>query len=91
MEKLRSHLGLVSQEPVLFDKTIAENIAYGDNSREVAMAEIIEAAKNANIHDFVTNLPLVSKTTLILIECLLYFSVCFFIEKMRVLNFKQTV
>ncbi|CAD7078234.1 unnamed protein product [Hermetia illucens] len=64
VEKLRSHLGLVSQEPVLFDKTIAENIAYGDNSREVAMAEIIEAAKNANIHDFVTNLPLGYETSL---------------------------
>ena len=32
---LRSTIGLVSQEPVLFDRTIAENIMYGDNSREV--------------------------------------------------------
>jgi ATP-binding cassette subfamily B (MDR/TAP) protein 1 len=47
----------VSQEPVLFDRTIAENIAYGDNSREVPMDEIIEAAKAANIHEFVRNLP----------------------------------
>lgn len=60
IEKLRSRLGLVSQEPVLFDKTIAENIAYGDNFREVSMVEIIKAAKDANIHDFITNLPLVS-------------------------------
>ncbi|XP_011868087.1 PREDICTED: multidrug resistance protein homolog 49 isoform X2 [Vollenhovia emeryi] len=55
---LRSQLGVVGQEPVLFDKTIAENIAYGDNSREAAMDEIIEAAKMSNIHTFVTSLPL---------------------------------
>ena len=33
---LRSRIGLVSQEPVLFNRTIAENIMYGDNSREVS-------------------------------------------------------
>ncbi|XP_033100770.1 ATP-dependent translocase ABCB1-like isoform X2 [Anneissia japonica] len=54
---LRSQIGLVSQEPVLFDLSIAENIAYGDNSRQVSMEEIIEAAKDANIHDFITSLP----------------------------------
>lgn len=54
---IRSKIGLVSQEPVLFDKTIAENIAYGDNSREITIDEIIEAAKAANIHEFITNLP----------------------------------
>ena len=37
---LRSKIGLVSQEPVLFDRTIAENIAYGDNSREVDIEEV---------------------------------------------------
>ena len=31
---VRSKLGIVSQEPVLFNKTIAENIQYGDNSRQ---------------------------------------------------------
>ena len=36
---LRSTIGLVSQEPVLFDRTIAENIMYGDNSREVIVAK----------------------------------------------------
>ena len=50
-------MGLVSQEPVLFDTTIRENIAYGDNSREVPMHEIIEAARNAYLHEFVTGLP----------------------------------
>lgn len=54
---LRSHLGIVSQEPNLFNKTIAENIAYGDNSREIELPEIIEAAKHANIHNFVSALP----------------------------------
>uniref|UniRef100_A0A1B0DGS5 ABC-type xenobiotic transporter n=1 Tax=Phlebotomus papatasi TaxID=29031 RepID=A0A1B0DGS5_PHLPP len=59
IRNLRSHLGLVSQEPVLFDRTIAENIAYGDNSRVVSMEEIIEAAKEAQIHsEFITKLPL---------------------------------
>lgn len=54
---LRKRLGIVSQEPVLFEKTIAENIAYGDNSREVSINEIIEAAKLANAHSFIVSLP----------------------------------
>ncbi|XP_037948029.1 multidrug resistance protein homolog 49-like [Teleopsis dalmanni] len=58
MDTLRSSLGLVSQEPVLFDRTIAENIAYGNNFRDVIpMAKIIEAAKKANIHNFIVSLP----------------------------------
>uniref|UniRef100_A0A8C6V217 ATP binding cassette subfamily B member 1 n=1 Tax=Neogobius melanostomus TaxID=47308 RepID=A0A8C6V217_9GOBI len=54
---LRSQIGIVSQEPVLFDCSLAENIAYGDNSRTVTMEEIIEAAKMANIHEFIEKLP----------------------------------
>jgi len=54
---LRSHMGIVSQEPVLFNRTIGENIAYGDNSREVPMDEIIESARKANIHTFIQSLP----------------------------------
>ncbi len=54
---LRSQIGIVSQEPILFDLSIRENIAYGDNSREVKMDEMFEAAKKANIHDFITSLP----------------------------------
>ncbi|CAH8513092.1 unnamed protein product [Schistosoma turkestanicum] len=54
---VRQQIGLVSQEPTLFDLTIRENIAYGDNTREVTMDEIIEAARAANIHDFITTLP----------------------------------
>uniref|UniRef100_A0A669QYL3 ATP binding cassette subfamily B member 1 n=1 Tax=Phasianus colchicus TaxID=9054 RepID=A0A669QYL3_PHACC len=54
---LRSHIGIVSQEPILFDFTIAENIAYGDNTREVSHEEIVSAAKAANIHSFIDSLP----------------------------------
>lgn len=57
LSRIRAKLGLVSQEPVLFDRTIAENIAYGDNERNIPMADIIEAAKAANIHDFISKLP----------------------------------
>ena len=55
----RSQVGIVSQEPILFDRTIAENIAYGDNSRDVTMDEIVDAAKKSNIHSFIAQLPLV--------------------------------
>nr|ADQ20481.1 P-glycoprotein [Poeciliopsis lucida] len=54
---LRSQIGIVSQEPVLFDCTLAENIAYGDNTRKVTMEEIEAAAKAANIHNFIDELP----------------------------------
>ncbi|XP_077622936.1 phosphatidylcholine translocator ABCB4 isoform X3 [Crocuta crocuta] len=54
---LRAHLGIVSQEPVLFDCSIAENIAYGDNGRAVSRDEIVNAAKAANIHPFIETLP----------------------------------
>ena len=54
---LRNQIGIVSQEPILFDLSIMENIAYGDNSREVTKEEVIEAAKKANIHEFITKLP----------------------------------
>lgn len=58
---MRAQFGLVSQEPSLFDCTIGENIAYGDNSRTVPMDEIIEAARQANIHEFIVSLPNVKK------------------------------
>lgn len=55
---LRKKLGIVSQEPVLFGYSIAENIAYGDNSRTVEMKEIVRASEKANIHSFIKDLPL---------------------------------
>ena len=57
---LRSKMGIVSQEPVLFDGTITENIAYGDMSRDVPIFEVIAAARMANIHTFIDKLPRVS-------------------------------
>ncbi|XP_044258218.1 ATP-dependent translocase ABCB1 [Tribolium madens] len=64
LESHRSHLGIVSQEPNLFNRTIGENIAYGDNLRDVTQEEIMEAAKNANIHNFIASLPLGYETSL---------------------------
>ena len=59
LSTLRSHLSIVSQEPMLFNRSIVENIAYGDNSRkDIAIEEIIEAAKMANIHTFIQSLSL---------------------------------
>lgn len=54
---LRSKIGIVSQEPILFDCSIAENIKYGDNSRDISMDEVISAAKKAQLHGFVMSLP----------------------------------
>jgi ATP-binding cassette subfamily B protein/subfamily B ATP-binding cassette protein MsbA len=52
---LRSQISIVLQEPFLFPLSIAENIAYG--RRDASMDQIIEAAKNASAHDFVSALP----------------------------------
>ncbi|VDP20128.1 unnamed protein product [Echinostoma caproni] len=54
---VRHQIGLVSQEPVLFNVTIRDNIAYGDNTRDVSMDEIMDAARQANIHEFIASLP----------------------------------
>ncbi|EHA97327.1 Multidrug resistance protein 3, partial [Heterocephalus glaber] len=54
---LRAQLGIVSQEPILFDCSIEENIAYGDNSRAVTREEVMSAAQAANIHQFIETLP----------------------------------
>ncbi|CAF1168794.1 unnamed protein product [Adineta steineri] len=55
LQWLRSRLGVVSQEPVLFDLTIAENISYG--LENIPMDEIVLAATKANIHEFIQQLP----------------------------------
>ncbi|VAI59618.1 unnamed protein product [Triticum turgidum subsp. durum] len=55
LKSLRRHIGLVQQEPALFATTIYENILYGkDGATE---AEVIEAAKLANAHTFISSLP----------------------------------
>lgn len=51
---LRKNIGLVDQEPLLFRATIEENIAYGDP--DAGNERIVDAAKIANIHDFVSGL-----------------------------------
>jgi ABC transporter, ATP-binding protein len=55
LQSLRNHIGIVQQDVYLFAGTIFENIAYGkpDASRE----EVIEAAKNANAHEFIQSFP----------------------------------
>ncbi|KAG5084780.1 hypothetical protein JHK82_052177 [Glycine max] len=55
LRSLRNYIALVSQEPTLFNGTIRENIAYGafDKTNE---AEIIEAARIANAHDFIASM-----------------------------------
>ena len=52
---LRQNIGVVSQEPVLFGTTIAENIRYGRDN--VSDEEIEKAARMANAHDFISTLP----------------------------------
>ncbi|EMS45430.1 ABC transporter B family member 11 [Triticum urartu] len=53
---LRDQIGLVSQEPVLFNDTIRANIAYGKNG-EVTEEELISVAKASNAHEFISSLP----------------------------------
>ncbi len=55
LESLRNQIGIVQQDVYLFCGTIQENIAYGKPS--ATMEEIVEAAKKANIHDFIESLP----------------------------------
>ena len=55
LASLRRAVGIVQQDVYLFDATIAENIAYGDFS--ASRERIVEAARKANIHDFITSLP----------------------------------
>ncbi|XP_027446304.1 bile salt export pump isoform X3 [Zalophus californianus] len=54
---LRSNIGIVSQEPVLFACSIMDNIKYGDNTKEIPKEKVIEAAKQAQLHDFIMSLP----------------------------------
>lgn len=52
---LRKNIGIVTQEPILFNCSIKDNILYGVSDREVTMDEIIDVAKKANIHNFITS------------------------------------
>lgn len=55
LNSLRNQIGLVQQDVYLFCGTVRENIAYG--KPDATMDEIIDAAKKANIHDFIEELP----------------------------------
>jgi ABC-type multidrug transport system fused ATPase/permease subunit len=55
LKSLRRQISIVLQEPLLFSSTIAENIRYG--RLDATMAEIVAAAKAANVHEFVTAMP----------------------------------
>lgn len=55
LKSLRTQIGMVQQDVYLFSGTIRENIAYGKPG--ATMEEIIEAARRANIHDFIEELP----------------------------------
>lgn len=55
LKSLRSNIGIVQQDVYIFNGTIKENIAYGDP--HASDERIIEAAKKANIHDFIMSLP----------------------------------
>ena len=55
---LRSKIGLVSQEPTLFNQTIYQNVCYGDITREnIPISEVIDACKESNINNRIENLP----------------------------------
>ena len=55
LESLRNNIGIVLQDSVLFTGTIADNIRYG--KQNALMDEVISAAKQADIHDFIESLP----------------------------------
>jgi len=55
VKDLRANIGVVSQEPLLFETSVLENIRYG--KPDATDAEVIAAAKNANAHGFISNFP----------------------------------
>lgn len=55
LSALRNHIRMVPQEPILFSGTLAENIMYG--TPEATPQQVIEAAKAAELHDFIMSLP----------------------------------
>jgi ABC-type multidrug transport system fused ATPase/permease subunit len=55
IKNLRSHIGIVRQDPFIFSTTLRENIAYG--VEEATIEEIREAAKQAKINEFIESLP----------------------------------
>ena len=73
---LRSQIGYVAQEPVLFDTSIADNIRYGALFRVVSEEEIVEVAKLCNIHEFIQSLPQVHNVQIVSNMLYTVLSVC---------------
>ncbi|KAH8552424.1 P-loop containing nucleoside triphosphate hydrolase protein [Umbelopsis sp. PMI_123] len=57
LHNLRSHMALVSQEPVLFDMSLRANVAFGIEDENVSDEKILEAAEMANIRSLIDSLP----------------------------------
>ncbi|KAB2042495.1 hypothetical protein ES319_D02G219900v1 [Gossypium barbadense] len=55
LKMLRKQIGLVQQEPLLFSSSIRNNICYG--TEQASETEIMEVSRQANIHEFISNLP----------------------------------
>lgn len=55
LKSLRNHIGIVTQDPILFNDSIRNNISYG--MEEASFEDIVKAAKAANAHDFILDLP----------------------------------
>lgn len=68
---LRHQIGLVSQEPILFGTSIKDNILFG--KEDASMEEVISAAKAANAHNFINQLPNGYDTHVSSTSCALYF------------------
>ncbi|CAF0996368.1 unnamed protein product [Adineta steineri] len=57
-ESLRRHIGIVSQDPALFNNTIAYNIGYGCADHNATLEQVIDVSKRASIHNFIIAQPL---------------------------------
>ena len=57
LNALRLSIGIVNQEPTLFAMSIKDNIKYGATDNNITDKDIMNAAKEANAHDFICNLP----------------------------------
>jgi ABC-type multidrug transport system fused ATPase/permease subunit len=58
IHRLRSQICIVSQEPILFDCSIRENIVYGlDQKEQIGHEEIVRVCQLANVHNFILGLP----------------------------------
>jgi ATP-binding cassette subfamily B (MDR/TAP) protein 1 len=58
IKEYRSHLALVSQDPVLYSGTVKENILLGIESEDIDEEKVLEACKKANIHGFIVSVSL---------------------------------